>query len=454
MNTESFLKKDVLGRLCLRVAKTLPCLKSIDNRDIWNKPMELCQRIEENIREVDNVILEALKDSRYYGNSSTNPLNYQVLLTRVYILLYYRYGDDTLYKTIVFPELQKHMGIYNDKYLNSIQENINEIKKHDKLIEQINQEKKKNSRSKYSFIIVKDGEADDYFSEFNNELLFRNLATFLEGIKQQYFPRIDVASIWLTAKDVVRKLYHEKAPENFIDRIYRILYMNAGTGSAEYGAAEAVLLCAYTMMRTVKVSVHFNKVIQYIEAIPHQHGDYDLLYDNILSVKRYMDDGTISYDDYDYTAGIEESKETITKDDVEIIVRNYTAQIEKMGQQLKEKEQLLKEKECEIANYKSQSTTISQEDDIVDQKEQENMLYNKVSYEFILRLLEKSGFDINNTGNKTRAGELWHMLTGRSGDEFRRFCSQRNPINNYTKADVERLNNKLKEMGIDIQIEQ
>ena len=372
-NKEAFLTKDVLGSLCLRVAKKLPCIESLDVNEIWNKPIELCQRIEDNIREVDNVILEARKDSAYFRNSVANPYNYQILLTRVYILMYYRRCDDELYKAMVFPVLQNNMGIYNNKYLSSIQDNIKSIKELDKLIEQSKQAKKNNSSSKYSFIIVKGGEADEYFSEFNNELLFRNLASFLEGIKEQYFPRIDVASIWLTAKDVVRKLYNETAPENFIDRIYRILHMSAGTGSVEYGAAEAVLLCSYTMMRTVKLSDHFNNAIQYIEAIPHQHGDYDLLYDNILSVKRYMDDGTISYDDYDYTAGIEESKETITKDDVEIIVRNYTAQIAKMDQQLKEKEQLLKEKDLEIDSYKNKPIPNNLETESIAKKEKEDM---------------------------------------------------------------------------------
>ena len=366
-NKEVFLTKDVLGNLCLRVAKTLPCLRSLDTNDIWNKPIELCQRIEENIREVDNIILEAHKDSCYYKNSSANPFNYQILLTRVYILIYYRHDDDELYKAMVLPELQKHMGIYNDKYLNSIQDNIKKIKEIDKLIEQSKQEKKNNSRSKYSFIIVKGGEADEFFSEFNNEELFRNLASFLEGIKERYYPRTDVASIWLTAKDVVRKLYSETAPENFIDRIYRILYRSAGTGSIEKGAAETVLLCSYCMMRTVKKSDHFNKAIKYFEEIPHHQNDYDLLYDNIPPIKRYIDNGTISYDNYDYIESIEKSEEIITKDDVELLVRRYTAQIA-------EKEQLLKEKDDEIANLKKQSTPIRQDEEASAKKEKEDMI--------------------------------------------------------------------------------
>lgn len=88
-----------------------------------------------------------------------------------------------------------------------------------------------------------------------------------------------------------------------------------------------------------------------------------------------------------------------------------------------------------------------------EEKEQEDALYNKVRFEFFLRLLEKADFDINNTGNKTHVGELWHMFTDKSADEFRRYCSKRQPINHHTRPDVDRLNKKLKELGISIQIE-
>ena len=92
--------------------------------------------------------------------------------------------------------------------------------------------------------------------------------------------------------------------------------------------------------------------------------------------------------------------------------------------------------------------TIPEEADELEEKEQEDVLYNKVSFECFLRLLEKAGFDINNTGNKTRAGELWHLLTGKSADDLRKFCSGRNYCNNHTKEDIKRLNDKLEEMGI------
>lgn len=96
--------------------------------------------------------------------------------------------------------------------------------------------------------------------------------------------------------------------------------------------------------------------------------------------------------------------------------------------------------------------------DIAPEEEEEDtepcdVLRNKVCFELFLRLLESAGFDINNTGNKTRAGQLWHMLTGKSSEELRQFCGERDYDNKNTRADVRRLNSKLAEMGIDIVIE-
>ncbi len=91
-------------------------------------------------------------------------------------------------------------------------------------------------------------------------------------------------------------------------------------------------------------------------------------------------------------------------------------------------------------------------DDAGDEVTVGGVLHNKVCFELFVRLLQKAGFDENNTGNKSRAGELWHMVTGKSGEEFRRFCSLRNYANSHTKADIELLNEKLKGMGIDIEL--
>lgn len=444
-NQEIYLTKDVLGNLNLRVVKSLSYLKLLDNDTLWDKPLALCQRIESNIREVDDVILEVHKDKRYFMNNTNNPLCSQITLTLAYIILYYRHCDDELYKVVVFPILQKNMGIFSEQLLNDIQNKVKKVLEIDRLIEQSKQEKKKNIKPKYSFINLSSAEADEYFSEFCNEELFNSFSDILEVMKSQYFKAFDVATIWLTAKDVVQKLWQEKCPENFIDRIYHKLSLSGGTRYVEKGAAEAVLLCAYAMMRTVNKSDHFSNAIEYMENIPNGDNDYDLLYHYILSTKQIMDNNVSSFVDYDYTGGAQKPEEMFSKAEVDQMMQQYAAKIEELNRIVEKKDDIITE--C----HEKLNTKVHEEDG-EEEKEQEDVLYNKVCYEFFLLLLEKSGFDIYNTGNKTRVGELWHMFTGKSGEEMRRFCSDRNPINNHTKSDVDRLNKKLQDMGIEIQI--
>lgn len=444
-NQEIYLTKDVLGNLNLRVVKTLSHLKLLDNDTLWDKPVALCKRIESNVREVDDVILEANKDRSYFQNSTSNPFCSQMLLSLVYILLYYRHCDDELYKAVVFPALQNNMGIYRSQLLDDIQSKVKKVLEIDRLIEQSKQEKKKNIKPKYSFIHLSSAEADEYFSEFCNEELFNSFSDILEVMKSQYFKAFDVAEIWLTAKDVVQKLWQEKCPENFIDRIYHKLSLSGGTRYVEKGAAESVLLCAYAMMRTVNKSDHFSNTIEYMENIPNGHNDYDLLYNHILTIKQIMDNNVSSFVDYDYTGGTQKSEEMFSKADVERMVQKYAAKVEELNH-------IIEKKDKTIAEYQEKKRTIDPEEDGEEEKEQEDVLYNKVCFEFFLLLLEYSGFDINNIGNKTRAGELWHMLTGKSSDDFRRYCSTRNYNNNHTKVDIKRLNEKLADMGVKIKL--
>ena len=254
-----------------------------------------------------------------------------MLLSLVYILLYYRHCDDELYKAVVFPALQNNMGIYRSQLLDDIQSKVKKVLEIDRLIEQSKQEKKKNIKPKYSFIHLSSAEADEYFSEFCNEELFNSFSDILEVMKSQYFKAFDVAEIWLTAKDVVQKLWQEKCPENFIDRIYHKLSLSGGTRYVEKGAAESVLLCAYAMMRTVNKSDHFSNTIEYMENIPNGHNDYDLLYNHILTIKQIMDNNVSSFVDYDYTGGTQKSEEMFSKADVERMVQKYAAKVEELN---------------------------------------------------------------------------------------------------------------------------
>lgn len=87
-----------------------------------------------------------------------------------------------------------------------------------------------------------------------------------------------------------------------------------------------------------------------------------------------------------------------------------------------------------------------------EEKEPEDVLLHKVSFEFFLRLLEGRGMNFYDVSNKDIAG-LWHMVTGLSSEEFRRFCSNRNQYSNRaTRKDIVRLNKKLAQLHIDIEL--
>lgn len=111
--------------------------------------------------------------------------------------------------------------------------------------------------------------------------------------------------------------------------------------------------------------------------------------------------------------------------------------------------------EARIAELEKENETLKQQlapEEHCDEEEEhcpeEGVLRNKVSFECFLQLLEQAGCDLNNTGNKTRAGALWHMMTGKSAHELRRYCSGRDYNNNHTKTDIARLDTLLSDLGI------
>jgi hypothetical protein len=455
---EEFLTKDILGNLSLRVAKKLPCLRSLNDSTIWDKPIELCKRIEENVREIDNVILEVRRDNGYYQNNSGNPLIFQVMLARVYILLYYRHEDDELYKAMVFPVLQENMGIYSEKLLNDIQSRVKKVQEIDRLIEQSRQEKKQNSKPKYALVRLNSGEADEYFSEFSNENLFREISGYLESVRSQFFPRFDVASIWLTAKDVVCKLWQEKAPENFIDRLYHKLSMSGGTGYVERGAAEGVLLCCYAMMRTVTKSDHFHKAIAYIEKIPHEPNDYDLLYDEIRSLGELMDHLSSSCTDYDYTGGTNQTTETFTKADVERILSESNEKYEKLKSDTSaiyaslkdENEQLKRDKEQLKKEVAEKESILSRE--LEEGSTEDIEWHDKVRLDLLLRLMKKDGANLDIRGNKTRAAEVMRMVTSLPLQTCKNFCTDQYVSTEEHSDEILRINTKLQTLHMEIRL--
>lgn len=440
-----FLPKNILNTLCLRVCQELPYLKGFDAATVWNEPIQFCRQIESNISEVDGVILTTTKDKGFYKNNNAYPLNSHLLLTRIYILLYYRHCDDKLYNSIVFPMLQKNMGIYKEK-LNGIKEMIKNVLKNEQMIEQARQEMKKNVKPKYALIDLDESEGDEYFSKFSHEKLFCQLCDYLEHLKSNYFVRFDVTSIWITAKDVVKKLWQEIAPEKMIDRIFHKLSLNAGTGYVEDGAAEAVLLCSYAMMRSVSKSDHYQKAIEHFEKIPERNDDYNYLHEWGKYIKMKLDDGSISFDDYDYTGGSQKVDETFTREQVALIVQNMKSEadtlrqsnedltkrieeLEKENEQLKEQHKKTEEAEAFSTNEKTvqlekefEQLKTEREELIVDllsgifYSERNNVLEflkkidGKSDAEITDLVYEWSRKDVRKISDKSYKHQLWSIL--------------------------------------------
>ena len=455
--TPTFISETKLNVLLERVCKPVAFLSTpiTSATPLWEGPIKMCQQIEGDLFMVDSVVLEAKRFQNHFRDNST-PQYFHAILCRVYILLYYRHSEDKYYQDYVYPTLKNNMGVYSER-TNVINANIDKILMQEKAINEYRKaedelKKEQKNKPKYCLITLQSGEADEYYSEFNNELLFRNLCTYLEAIKEQYFPKYDIASIWLTAKDVVRKLWKETAPENFIDRLYHKLSKSKSSSYDERGAAEAVLFCVYAMMRTVSKSTHFEDAIKYIESLHSGSNDYDLLYNEIDSIKRLMDEGTISFDDFDYVSeeGIENDFNQLNNE-IEAYIR---ATIDNYEEKLNQRDKELEEKEKKIETLMSQLKEMPENQKRKDNEDDDNeestplKLYINVCYELFIRLLENAGVDINVTGNKTRVGDLWQSMTGKSAGDCRKYCSNRNYVNKYTKEKIIELNTLLTKLNL------
>lgn len=441
-NNFEYLPKYTLNQLADRVAMKVDYFNRLYKPDnIWNGIIESCQTIEEEPRNVSTVIVDMKKENEI-AVSGTSIKKYHCKLTCVYILLYYRYRDDDMYKALVFPYLIQNMGVYSGNQIinDKINLEIDKIIELDKLVE----EKQKSQKTKplFAFHGLNGNNADKLFDEYSDERLFREMKGPIEALNNDYFTRLDTVVVWYNAKLTLQSLQQVKRPELFIERVATALVH--GQINNGYSGSQIILICVYAMVRS-KDNPHFKNFITEMEDMAIGHNDMEVIHQNIIRFKDWLDNSK-PYDSYDYFGFPIPEKNTFTTADIERMIQEYTTKI-------KELDILVKQKDGIIADYQQQLNTKTHEEDTEEEKEQEDVLYNKVCFEFFLLLLEASGLDINNTGNKTRVGELWHMFTGKSADEIRRYCSTRKPVNSHTKEDVKKLNEKLKEMSINIHIE-
>jgi len=441
-NNFEYLPKYTLNQLADRVAMKVDYFNRLYKPDnIWNGIIESCQTIEEEPRNVSTVIVDMKKENEI-AVSGTSIKKYHCKLTCVYILLYYRYRDDDLYKALVFPYLIQNMGVYSGSQIinDKINQEIDKIIELDKIVE----EKQKSQKTKplFAFHGLNGNNADKLFDEYSDERLFREMNGIIEALNNDYSTRLDTVVVWYNAKLTLQSLQQVKRPELFIERVATALVN--GQINNGYSGSQIILICVYAMVRS-KDNPHFKSFITKMEDMAIGHLDMEVIHQNIINFKDWIDKSN-PYDSYDYFGLSIQEKNTFTIADIERMMQEFTTKI-------KELDTLVKQKDVIIADYQQQLNTKTHEEDTEEEKEQEDVLYNKVCFEFFLLLLEASGLDINITGNKTRVGELWHMFTGKSANDIRRYCSMRKPVNSHTKEDAKKLNEKLKEMGINIHIE-
>ena len=143
----SHLPKYTFDQLSERVCNRLDLFNGfgLKTANMWEGIPELCERIDAEPRTVDSVIPEV---KIKYPQAKGLTREYNTVLTRVYVLLYYRYCDDSLFQDNVFPRLIEAMGVYaKDNPLKTIiQPKIKEIIELDKLVEKAREEKMKEKK--------------------------------------------------------------------------------------------------------------------------------------------------------------------------------------------------------------------------------------------------------------------------------------------------------------------
>lgn len=401
---------------------------------MWEGIIERCQKIEDEPRAVNSVIAEAKKLNKTMASSPQIYL-YHYILTRVYILLYYRHKDDQVYKAIVFPELKRYMGVFaEEKQIEEIiHAETNKIIELDKLFEEA---KKKDVKPVFKFEGLHGDERDHLYIEYSEEQLFRNMSGVVHELCEKYDTRLDEAEVWYNAKKVVHTLRDIKRPELMIERAVNALTI--GQVFEGYKGAQIILLSVYMMVRESPHHEHFDNFITTMESYALNDKTDKYVLRNVRPIKSWLDEN-LPLDDYDYIGDSALKQETFTKEEMERAFAEYEKKIQLLEE---EKKNLL----MTIQNLETQVKSPQEEDE--DSSEPSlGILLNKVKFELFLRFLEQCGVDVNQA-NKTDIGDLWHAFTEKSADDCRKYCSYRNYKNNHTKQNIEDLNKRLSVLGI------
>lgn len=347
MNSMPIISQTKLDMLQERVCRPINYLTSKVNSatPLWDGPIKMCQRIEDDVFSVDSVVKESRTLSGTFSDNAT--YLYQSVLCRVYILLYYRHRDDELYKDIVFPRLRESMGVYNTQHLNKINDQINKILAQEDLLKKVQEEKNKDVKPVFAYVAHTRDEMDHLYIEYGEEQLFRNMSGVIKGLSLKYGTNQDEANVWFNAKRVVHTLRDVNRPELLINRAATALV--AGQIYNGYEGSQIILLCAYTMIRASKNNAHFGLFIKKMESLSDEENtDLTVIKQCIKAIKQRLDNEQ-SFDGYDYIGEQTTKGDTFTSADIERLQKQIqskeeekrlqlTNQIENLQKQLSDKD--------------------------------------------------------------------------------------------------------------------
>lgn len=403
----------------------------------WKGIPELCMKIEAEPRAVDSVIRDAKQN--FTQAVVSNIYQYQLVLARVYMLLYYRHRDDEIYKQIVFPELIKNIEPFANNTLRTIiQPEINKILELDQLVEKAQTEEKKNLKPVFAYVDNGRIEQDHLYIEYCKERLFLEISDTIKKLSKDYATLLDETNVWYNAKQVVHTLRDISHPEYLIERAAVALV--DGQIRHGYEGAQMILLCVYAMVRSAKEDSHFAKFISAMEALSFKDTDMSLLKQNIKEVKSWIDSRN-PFDGYDYIGDIPNPvNETFTRADIDLMVSDYTAKIEALEKQLAQKNKALEE------------LKMKQEEDVEHENTEEVDWHDKVRLDLLLRLMKKDGANLEKHGNKVKAANVMQSVTNLPLQTCKNYCSS--PILSTTEHEEEilKLNTNLQALGMETRL--
>lgn len=438
------LPQYTLDQLADRVALKVDYFNRILHADnVWEGVVERCEKIEEEPRSVNSVILEIKKKYKSTAVGGICVIWYHVWLTCIYILLYYLHRDDNKYKLIVFPELVKNMGIFGeDKILKpKINQEIDKIIDLDKIVAEA--QNRKNAEPLFAFKGLNGAQRDRLFDDYSEELLFREIIDIIDALNKEYATRHDVVTIWYNAKLVVKALSEVRRPELYIVRVARALVK--GQVYNGYEGAQIILLCAYAMIHSAKDNTHFAKFIEKMESYSlDDDTDLGVIRCYIHKLKQWCESEPLPYDDYDYIGEHNTRPQTFTSADIEQIRKQI------IEQEKNERERLLKEKEDLEAQLKEKDAL---ENSLKEYETSENINWgDKVRLALLLHLMKKDGANLEIYGNKAKAASLMQIISGLPISTCTNYCTNQDLSLTHHEEEILQLNSKMQALGMETRL--